>query len=69
MSSEKDTVAGPQAASPMMEAFSAVVGGDNIVLLPRGDFYQATAGVRFIIRTGELRPYGNVMLRKGVVSN
>lgn len=69
MSSEKDTVAGSQAAAPMVEAFSAVVGGENIVSLPREDFYEATKSVRFIIRTGELRPYGNVMLRKGVVND
>jgi L-fucose mutarotase len=69
MSSENDTVAGPQAAQPMLKAFSEVVGGENIVSLPREDFYEATRSVRFIIRTGELRPYGNVMLRKGVVND
>lgn len=69
MSSEKDTVAGPQAAAPMLKAISEVVGGVNIVSLPRDDFYEATRSVRFIIRSGELRPYGNVMLRKGVVND
>lgn len=69
MSSENDTVAGPQAAAPMLKAISEVVGGANIVSLPRDDFYEATRSVRFIIRSGELRPYGNVMLRKGVVND
>lgn len=68
MSSEKDTVSGPNAAAPMVAAFSDAVGAENLVSLPREDFYDAARGVRFIIRTGELRPYGNVMLRKGVVN-
>ena len=68
MSSAEDTVAGPAAAEPMVKAFGAVVGADNLTLLPRHDFYQAATKVRFIIRTGELRPYGNVMIRKGVVN-
>lgn len=69
MSSERDTVAGPLAAEPMVQAFSAVVGAGTIVSLPREDFYEAARGVQFIIRSGELRPYGNVMIRKGVVNN
>lgn len=69
MSSEEDTVAGPEAATPMVAAFSEIVGKDHIRLLPRNAFYEAANSVRFIIRTGELRPYGNVMLRKGVVND
>ena len=69
MSSDQDTVAGPQAAGPMFTAFSDVVGAEKITSFPREDFYEAAMSVRFIIRTGELRPYGNVMIRKGVVNN
>lgn len=69
MSSEEDTVAGPQAAAPMVAAFEGVVGANNIALLPRTAFYEAANRVRFIIRSGELRPYGNVMIRKGVVND
>ena len=68
MSSEEDTVAGPQAAAPMIAAFGDVVGPKNITTLAREDFYAGAAGSCFIIRTGELRPYGNVILRKGVLN-
>jgi L-fucose mutarotase len=69
MSSENDTVAGPEAAAPMVAAFGAVVGSAEMVSLAREKFYDAAAVSRFIIRTGELRPYANVMLRKGVVND
>lgn len=68
MSSEEDTVAGPNAAAPMVEAFRTILGEDDITQLPRSAFYEAANDVRFIIRTGELRPYGNAILRKGVVN-
>lgn len=68
MSSEGDTVAGPQAADPMREAFGEVAPDEPVATLPREDFYEAAGTVQFIIRTGELRPYGNVILRKGVVN-
>lgn len=67
MSSEGDTVAGPQAADPMREAFGDVAPNEPVATLARKDFYDSAATARFIIRTGELRPYGNVILRKGVV--
>jgi L-fucose mutarotase len=68
MSSIGDTVAGDSAADPMVEAFRAVAGDTEMAALPREDFYEASHTAQFIIRTGELRPYANVMVRKGVVN-
>ncbi len=34
--------------------------------LPRQDFYTRSAAAFCILITGELRPYGNIILRKGV---
>ena len=36
--------------------------------LPRHDFYDVAAEAYLIVRTGETRTYGNVILRKGVVT-
>jgi L-fucose mutarotase len=41
---------------------------DRIDEIERFDFYERAAGARLVVRTGELRPYGNVILRKGVVN-
>jgi L-fucose mutarotase len=69
MSSAGDQVAGPDAADPMIDAFGKVCDGAAMVQLDRETYYKAAGAVEFIIRTGELRPYANVMLRKGVVNN
>ena len=69
MSSAQDEVAGPRAADPMIAAFSDVCDGAEMAQLARLDFYNEATSVGFIIRTGELRPYGNVILRKGVVNS
>jgi L-fucose mutarotase len=42
--------------------------GDRVDEIERFDFYERAAGARLVVRTGELRPYGNVILRKGVVN-
>jgi L-fucose mutarotase len=68
MSSVGDTVNGDGAADPMVEAFRAVVGDAEMNALPRESFYEAAQTARFVIRTGELRPYANIMVRKGVVN-
>lgn len=68
MSSQGDTVSGDDAADPMAKAFRAVAEDTETEALPRQEFYEAARSVRFVIRTGELRPYANVMLRKGVVN-
>lgn len=41
---------------------------DRIADLERFAFYDRAAGARLVVRTGELRPYGNLILRKGVVN-
>jgi len=41
---------------------------DRVADLERFAFYDRAAGARLVVRTGELRPYGNLILRKGVVN-
>ncbi len=36
--------------------------------LSREDFYQRAAAAFCVVRTGETRPYGNIILAKGVVA-
>lgn len=69
MNSSEDTVAGQSAAEPMVKLFSAIVGEPNISTLSRQAFYDGCSEVRFVVRTGEMRPYGNVLLRKGVTNS
>ena len=40
----------------------------SIVELSRYDFYDQAREASVILLTGELRPYGNLLLRKGVVT-
>ena len=40
---------------------------DDVRWLARQAFYDAAAAAYLIIRTGEARPYGNVIVRKGLV--
>ncbi|WP_022890952.1 RbsD/FucU family protein [Agromyces italicus] len=47
---------------------AAAVAADRVGELERFAFYERAAGARLIVRTGELRPYGNLVLRKGVVN-
>ena len=39
----------------------------GVRLLSRLDFYDEAGAAFLVVRTGETRPYGNVILRKGVV--
>ena len=41
---------------------------DAVETLERFAFYERAASSILIVRTGELRPFGNVILRKGVVN-
>jgi L-fucose mutarotase len=50
----------------LVEAASAPA--DRVAELERFAFYERAAGARLVVRTGELRPYGNLLLRKGVVN-
>jgi L-fucose mutarotase len=40
----------------------------EVRFVPRHDFYDLAAAAYVIVRTGELRTYGNAILRKGVVT-
>jgi L-fucose mutarotase len=40
----------------------------DVRFVPRHDFYDVAAEAYLIVRTGETRTYGNVILRKGVVT-
>lgn len=47
---------------------AATLGEDEVRFLDRHEFYEAAASAYLVVRTGETRPYGNVLVRKGVVS-
>jgi L-fucose mutarotase len=40
----------------------------DVRFVPRHDFYDVAGEAYLIVRTGETRTYGNVILRKGVVT-
>ena len=56
---------------PVQEQLIAAAGAgeQDVRFLDRHDFYEAAAGAYVIVRTGETRKYGNVILRKGVVAD
>jgi len=63
----------PQSVPAPVAEFAAVFtrhGFDDVEIgrLPRRDFYQQAREAFAIVRTGELRPYGNILLVKGVVN-
>jgi L-fucose mutarotase len=41
---------------------------DRVAELERFAFYDRARTARLVVRSGELRPYGNLILRKGVVN-
>ena len=47
---------------------AAGAGEQDVRLLARHDFYDEAASAYLVVRTGETRPYGNAILRKGVVA-
>jgi L-fucose mutarotase len=55
---------------PVQEELIAAAGAgqQDVRFLDRHEFYEAAARAYVIVRTGETRTYGNVILRKGVVS-
>ncbi len=62
-------VGDPQAIPAPVVEFSAqllAAGLPAPIALKRHAFYEAARAARAIFRSGELRPYGNVLLRKGV---
>jgi L-fucose mutarotase len=54
---------------PVQDALvsAAGAGETDVRWLSRTDFYDEAAGAYLLVRTGETRTYGNVLLRKGVV--
>jgi L-fucose mutarotase len=48
-------------------AAAAGVGADAVRFVERHAFYDLAASAYLIVRTGETRTYGNVLVRKGVV--
>lgn len=48
---------------------AAEVAPDRVDELERRAFYDRASDAPLIVRTGELRPYGNVLVRKGVVNH
>ncbi|HTQ01225.1 MAG TPA: RbsD/FucU domain-containing protein [Casimicrobiaceae bacterium] len=66
-------VGDPQAIPPPVAEFAAVLtehgfADQEIGALERHEFYERARKAFAVVRTGELRPYGNVLLVKGVVS-
>lgn len=65
-------VVGDPAAVPLsvaqFRALLAAAGESAPVGLERQAFYAAAEAAFVILRTGEMRTYGNILLRKGVVS-
>jgi len=65
-----EVVGGPGAVPPPVAAFQALLaeaGEAPAQGLERHAFYAAAQSAFVILRTGEGRPYGNLLLRKGVV--
>jgi L-fucose mutarotase len=55
---------------PVQDALIAAAGAgeDAVRFLERRAFYDVAADAYLVVRTGETRAYGNVILRKGVVT-
>lgn len=47
---------------------AAAAPADRVAELERFAFYTRAGQSRLVVRSGELRPYGNLILRKGVVN-
>jgi L-fucose mutarotase len=52
---------------PVMDELTEAAGTDDVRFLDRLAFYDVAAGAYLVVRTGERRVYGNVVIRKGVV--
>jgi L-fucose mutarotase len=68
-----EVVGDPEALPEPVHEFAAVftrhqLGDTDIGHLDRGSFYERARNAFAIVRTGELRPYGNILLVKGVVA-
>jgi L-fucose mutarotase len=65
---EPDAVPEPVADFAMVFTDHAL-GDCEIGRLPRQDFYDAARRAFAVVQTGEIRPYGNILLVKGVVTS
>jgi L-fucose mutarotase len=64
-----DATAVPEAVADFASVFTEHGLADcEIGQLERGAFYERTRRAFAIVRTGELRPYGNLLLVKGVLN-
>jgi L-fucose mutarotase len=64
-------VGDPQAVPPPVAEFRALLhaaGGQPPIAIERFAFYERAASAFVILQSGELRKYGNVLLRKGVLA-
>ncbi len=65
-----DPDAVPEAVADFAAVFTDMDHADSeIGSLERHAFYQRARGAAAIVLTGELRPYGNILLVKGVVNS
>jgi L-fucose mutarotase len=67
-----EVIGDPEAVPAPVADFAAVLthhalADVEVGHLPRHAFYEKAAEAFVIVRTGELRPYGNILLVKGVV--
>lgn len=62
-------MAAPQGWLPVQQELldAAAQPGAAVERLERRAFYDLAAGAQLVVATGEHRPYGNLVLRKGVV--
>ncbi len=68
-----EVVGDPEAVPEAVADFAAVftdqgLGDSEIGHLERHAFYERAQDAFAVVRTGELRPYGNILLIKGVVN-
>lgn len=66
-----DPVDAPGTVPPAVAALDEVLAGAPVKTrreaIERFAFYEAARSVMGVVRTGEMRPYGNLILQKGVV--
>jgi D-ribose pyranase len=55
-----------EANPEVLRRLSAAFPGPALELIPHAELKARTAGARLVVRTGEARPYANVLLRCGV---
>jgi D-ribose pyranase len=64
LAAEEADAANPAAAALLRHRFADL--GPGLELVPHARLKELSAGARLVVRTGEARPYANVLLRCGV---